>query len=117
MNVQNKQSKQVDDSKPRLLVQLIDMQGPTRIGGAGTFSRLQVGSEGIEEMELLEKRQVIRIQFKNGLFGCIPLANVAHYVEVNEAAQLRFKPFKQQMAETPPASIEPKPVVDDTIKL
>lgn len=101
----------------RTLVHLVELRGPTRVGGHATLNRLMVGNDNIEEMELFERRGSIRVVFRGGLIFHVPLSNVGIFLEANDPAKQKFKSHKESIAPVPVPVVAPKPVKDDTIKL
>lgn len=101
----------------RVLIHKANLRGPTLSAAGQHASQILVGSEGVTEIELLEKRQVLRVVYESGIIAAVPLSNVGMYFEANEAAQRKWKSHRDIIKPKPVEVVPPRPVVDDTQKL
>lgn len=105
------------DKNPRVLIHKANLRQPTLNAHGQHASQVLVGSDGVQEIELLERRQVLRVTYEKGIVAQIPLSNVGMAFEANEAAQTKWKPHNIAIKPTPIAPAPPKVVKDDTQKL
>ena len=111
MNIPNEKS-------PRVLVRMANLMGPTLTVTGTHTSRLQVGTDGVKEMEHLERAHTLRVQYESGIVGFVPLSNVKFFAVVNAASLKKFKSHAESIAPVaPPPAAPAKPVRDDTVKL
>lgn len=103
--------------KQRVLIHKANLRGPTLSAAGQHASQILVGSEGVVEIELLEKRQVLKVTYEKGLVAGVPLSNVGMYFEANEAAQAKWKSHRDIIKPKPVEPVAPRPVIDDTQKL
>jgi hypothetical protein len=97
---------------------MANLMGPTLTVTGTHTSRLQVGTDGVKEMEHLERAHTLRVEYDSGIVGFVPLSNVKFFAVVNAASLKKFKSHAESIAPVaPPPAAPPKPVRDDTVKL
>ena len=107
-----------NDKNPRVLVRMANLMGPTLTVTGTHTSRLQVGTDGVKEMEHLERAHTLRVEYDSGIIGFVPLSNVKFFAVVNAASLKKFKSHSESIAPVaPPPAAPAKPVRDDTVKL
>lgn len=103
--------------KSRVFIHKANLRGPTLSAAGQHASQILVGSEGVVEIELLEKRQVLKVTYEKGIVAGVPLSNVGMYFEANEAAQAKWKSHRDIIKPKPVEPAAPRVIVDDTQKL
>lgn len=107
-----------NDKNPRVLVRMANLAGPTFTVTGTHSSRLQVGADGVKEMEHMERAGTLRVEYDSGIIAFVPLSNVKFFAIVNEASKKKFKSHSESIAPAPVVPTAPaKPVRDDTVKL